>query len=91
MSRCGHPKRGIIRCMANGNRVDQRDLLRRARIGWDYLETERTTNLANMVTKDVLPGLESSFAYSQTLPARMTSGFAAFYQALGRESGRCSI
>ena len=71
--------------------MDEREMLRRAQVGWEYLEVERLKNLANVVTKDALPALESSFAYAQMLPPRMSSGFIAFYQALGRESGRCSI
>jgi len=72
-------------------KVSEREMLDQMRIGWDYLEAERKQNLAEVVTKDALPALESSFAYSQTLPARMDCGFVAFYQALGRSSGRCSI
>ena len=37
------------------------------------------------------PALESSFAHTQTLPARVTSGFVDFYRALSREKGRRSI
>ncbi len=77
--------------MASSEKLTEREILRRMRIGWDYLESERLQNLASVVTTDALPALESSFAYAQTLPARMNSGFVAFYQVLGRKCGRCSI
>ena len=77
--------------MEKTDKVSERDMLERMRVGWAYLESERRQNLVNVVTKDALPAFESSFAYSQTLPARVDSGLVAFYRALGRKSGRCSI
>jgi hypothetical protein len=67
-----------------------RAILARQKTGWAYLEAERLSNLANTVTKDVLPSLQSSFAYSLTLPHRLESGFTEFYAALGRGAKPCS-
>lgn len=69
----------------------QRELLARMRVGWDYIASERSLALANVITKDSIGAFETSFAYSQTLPPRTESGFVEFYRLLGRESGRCSI
>ncbi|MFZ4508462.1 MAG: hypothetical protein ACOYON_12280 [Fimbriimonas sp.] len=61
-----------------------RRILAQQKLGWDYLEAERSANLVGMNTPDVLPTLDSSFAYTLTLPPRLESGFVEFYKALGR-------
>jgi len=66
-----------------------RTILAQQRRGWEYLEAERLANPVGMVTKDVLPSLQSSFAYSRTLPPRLESGFTEFYEALGRGGKPC--
>lgn len=64
-------------------------LLERQRSGWAFLEEERKATIAKIVTKDVLPSLQSSFAYTLQLPARLESGFTLFYRALARGAKRC--
>jgi len=66
-----------------------RNILAKQQAGWEYLEAERLANLATMVTKDVLPSLQSSFAYARTLSPRPESGFSKFYEALGLGIKQC--
>ena len=66
-------------------------MLARQRAGWQYLESERLLALRKIVTKEVLPSLQSSFEYAQTLPPRSESGFVEFYAALARGKSKCSI
>jgi hypothetical protein len=61
-----------------------RSTIARQQMGWDHLEAERLAALVGIVTKDVLPSFESSFAYTRTLPPRLESGFTKFYEALAR-------
>ena len=68
-----------------------RAMLLRQREGWRYLESERLAAIRAVVTKDALPSFQSSFEFAQKLPPRLESGFTAFYAALSRGSGRCSI
>jgi hypothetical protein len=75
--------------MTNSEKEFARTILAQQQLGWDYLEAERLANLAGMVTKDILPALQSSFAYSRTLPPRLESGFTKFYEALGRGGNPC--
>ncbi len=66
-----------------------REMFARQKAGWAYLEAERLAGLPATVTKNVLPLLQSSFTYSQTLPPRLESGFVEFYAALRRAKERC--
>jgi hypothetical protein len=52
------------------DKVSDRGMLERARVGWEYLELERRRNALDIVTKDALAAFDSSSAYSQPLPAR---------------------
>ena len=75
--------------MTDSEKEFARTILARQQQGWDYLEAERVASLAGLVTKDILPSLQSSFSYSRTLPPRLESGFTKFYEALGRGSKPC--
>lgn len=61
-----------------------REILAQQKVAWDYLEAERVDRLRATVTKDVIGSFDSAFAYAQTLPPRMESGFVEFYRALSR-------
>ncbi len=75
--------------MTNAEKEFARKILMQQRLGWDYLEAERLVNLSGTVTKDVLPSLQSSYAYARTLSPRMESGFTKFYEALARGDKPC--
>ncbi len=75
--------------MTNSEKEFALKVLAQQRLGWEYLEAERLANLAGTVTKDVLPSLQSSFAYARTLSPRLESGFTKFYEALGRGKKPC--
>ncbi len=70
--------------MTDSEKEFARKILAQQKLGWEYLEAERVAKLATLVTKDVLPSLQSSFAYTLTLPPRLETGFVKFYEALGR-------
>lgn len=75
--------------MTDSEKKFVRNMLARQRLGWEYLEAERTANLAGMITKDVLPSLQFAFAYTRSLPPRLESGFTKFYEALERGGKPC--
>ena len=75
--------------MTDAEKEFARKIFAQQREGWEYLEAERLAKLAGTVTKEILPSLQSSFAYARTLPPRLESGFTQFYEALERGGRAC--
>ena len=84
-----NPPLGLYYYVTNSQKEFARKILAQQRLGWEYLEAERSARLAGMMTKDVLPSLQTSFAYSLTLEPRLHSGFVEFYAALSRGKKQC--
>ncbi|HEY3779988.1 MAG TPA: hypothetical protein VGL56_02815 [Fimbriimonadaceae bacterium] len=61
-----------------------REMYKRQKAGWDYIDAERRAALPLTDTVAMLPLFNTSFEYSKTLPPRLESGFTAFYAALSR-------
>lgn len=64
---------------------ETKEMLRRKRLGWEYMAAERRSALAELVTKDAMPAFDGAFTYAKSLPARTESGLVEFYRILARQ------
>jgi hypothetical protein len=70
--------------MTASEREAAKEMLKRQRVGWEYLAEERKAMVRSTVTRDAVQALQSSFEYAQTLPPRLNSGLVQFYLVLAR-------